>query len=44
MRSALNDLKLDRLYVIHAGDTTFPLHRRIQAVSITRLLTDVNRL
>ncbi|MCK5571363.1 MAG: DUF4143 domain-containing protein [Bacteroidetes bacterium] len=44
MRSALTDLKLDRIYVIHAGDRTFPLQRRIEAISITRLLTDVDKL
>jgi predicted AAA+ superfamily ATPase len=44
MRSALTDLKLDRIYIIHAGDKTFSLQRRIEAISITRLLTDVDEL
>jgi predicted AAA+ superfamily ATPase len=41
MRSALHDLKLDTLDVIYAGDRTFPLHERIRAVGISRLLHDV---
>ena len=41
MRHALQDLKLRRLDVVHAGDTTFPLANRIRAVSVKRLLTDV---
>jgi uncharacterized protein len=34
MRSALQDLKLDRLDVIHAGGETFPLGPRVRAVGI----------
>ena len=41
MRVALNDLKLDRLDVIHAGDETFLLDKRIRAVALTRLLKDI---
>ncbi len=41
MRSALHDLKLDTLDVLYAGDRTFPLHERIRAVGISRLLQDV---
>jgi uncharacterized protein len=44
MRIALSDLKLNRLDVIHAGDTTFRLHKKIRAVALTRLLDDVNPL
>lgn len=44
MRHALKDLQLDRIDVLHAGDTTFPLHKNIRAVSCTRLLTDVDPL
>jgi predicted AAA+ superfamily ATPase len=32
MRSALADLKLDSLTVIHAGDASFPLAKRVRAV------------
>jgi hypothetical protein len=27
--------------VVHAGDTTFPLAQRIRALSLSRLLTDL---
>ena len=37
MQVALHDLKLDSLDVIHAGQDTFPLARKIRAVSISRL-------
>ena len=41
MRSALADLKLQRLYVIHSGEETFPLEKNIQAVALLRLLEDI---
>jgi predicted AAA+ superfamily ATPase len=41
MRSALADLNLTRLDVIHAGDTTFPLDERVRAVALARLLDDL---
>jgi predicted AAA+ superfamily ATPase len=44
MTSALKDLRLDRLDVIHAGDSTFPLAPRIRAVAMNRLLEDVPHL
>jgi predicted AAA+ superfamily ATPase len=44
MRIALSDLKLGRLDVIHAGETTFPLDKKIRAVALTRLLDDVKPL
>jgi predicted AAA+ superfamily ATPase len=44
MRSALSDLKLNRLDVIHAGENTFPLADKIRAVSWQRLLVDVQPL
>lgn len=44
MRSALASLRLDRLCVIHAGDESFPLGRRVQAVALSRLLDDVRPL
>lgn len=34
MHSALDDLKLDRLFVIFPGDTRFPLHERVEAVGL----------
>lgn len=42
MRSALTDLKLDALDVIHAGKETFPLAPRIRAVSLGRITTDLS--
>jgi predicted AAA+ superfamily ATPase len=44
MRSALADLKLRRLDVIHAGDATFPLGRNMRALALTRLLEDLEPL
>ena len=44
MRSALEDLRLDRIDVIHAGDRTFDLARGIRAVALSRLLTDIQPL
>lgn len=41
MRSALADLKLQSLDVIHAGEKTFPLDKRVRAVSASRLFVDV---
>ena len=44
MRSALSDLGLDRLDVVHAGEHTFPLGNRIRAVALRRLLVDLKPL
>jgi uncharacterized protein len=44
MRHALEDLRLERLDVIHAGETTFPLSDRIRAVALSRLLNDIEML
>ena len=41
MRTALTDLKLQRLDVLHAGDHTFPLAPRVRAVALARLLGDL---
>ena len=41
MRSALEDLKLARLDVVHAGKDTFPLAKRVRAVAADRLLVDL---
>ncbi len=41
MRSALSDLKLQRLYVIHSGEETFWLEKNIQAVALPRFLEDI---
>jgi len=44
MRFALSDLSLERLDVIHAGDASFDLGRKIRAVSWKRLLKDIPSL
>ena len=44
MRSALADLRLQRLYVVHAGMATFPLTEQILAVPLTRIAQDVPQL
>ena len=41
MRHALQDLRLDRMDVIHAGDRTFALADRVRAVAAGRLLEDL---
>ena len=42
MRIALADLDLDRLVVVHAGERSFPLADRLDAVALGRLSTDVD--
>jgi hypothetical protein len=44
MRIALQDLNLTRLDVIHAGDKTYPLAPRIRAVSLSRIIEDLEPL
>ena len=38
MRTAVADLKLDSLEVVHAGADAFPLARKVRAVPLARLL------
>jgi len=40
-RTALDLLELQRLYVIHAGAETFPLHAKVTAVAASRLIDDL---
>jgi uncharacterized protein len=44
MRSALQDLKLKSLTVVHAGNETFPLSNQVQAVAVDDLLKIVKSL
>jgi len=44
MRYALSDLHLRSLDVIHAGERTFPMDKKIRAVAFTRLLQDIKPL
>lgn len=41
MRSALQDLRLEELVVVHAGDKSWPMAERIRAVAAERLLADI---
>jgi len=44
MRVALQDLRLKELCVLHAGSHSFPLDRRIRAISVGRILEDLRPL
>jgi len=44
MKNALMDLRLQRLYVVYAGDRTYQLHRHVEALPLPRLLSDVEPL
>ncbi len=44
MRSALADLKLTGLDVVHAGRASFALARGVRAVAAHRLLEDIDPL
>jgi hypothetical protein len=44
MRSALDDLTLDRLDIVYAGDETFALDRKVRALPLTRVLEDLDQL
>ena len=37
MKSALDDLRLDRLFVVHAGTTSWPLAERVEALPLGEL-------
>ncbi len=44
MHSALADLRLDRLDVVHTGEHTFPLTDSVRALALTRLEDDLPEL
>ena len=44
MRIAMTDLRLEQLYVVHAGDATFPLSKQVHAVALGDLLKTVTAL
>lgn len=44
MRSAIQDLKLQSLTVVHAGNESFPLDHKIRAVAATALLDEIKPL
>jgi predicted AAA+ superfamily ATPase len=41
LHAALETLELQRAFVIHAGEKTFPLHRKVTAVAAHRVLKDI---
>ena len=41
LKSALELLQLDKAFVLHAGERTFPLHERVTAISAAHVLTDL---
>lgn len=44
MRSAMHDLKLKSLTVVHAGEQTFPLSKQVQAVAFRDILNAIQPL
>jgi hypothetical protein len=44
IRTALSDLGLKSIDIIHAGDHTFQLSDKIRAVALQRLLTDLQKI
>jgi hypothetical protein len=44
MRSALADLKLERLDVIHASEGTFQMAEKVRAVAFDRIGEDIDPL
>lgn len=41
---ALEDLRLSRVDVVHAGSRSFPLHPKVRAIALSRLLEDLEPL
>ena len=41
LKTAVEVLQLDKAFVLHAGERTFPLHERVTAISAAHLLTDL---
>jgi predicted AAA+ superfamily ATPase len=44
MLTALDDLRLAHLHVVHAGERSFPLHERVRAASVRDLRTELQSL
>lgn len=43
MHGALEALGLERAFVVHAGEHTFPLHEHVTALAAERILTELPR-
>ena len=41
MRTALTDLKLQRLFVVHAGEHSFDMAKKIRAIALPHLLDEL---
>lgn len=41
MRTALSDLKLQRLFVVHAGEHSFDMAKNIRAIALGELLDEL---
>ena len=41
MRTALQDLRLDEIVVVHAGSRSYSLDRKIRAIPLDRILEDI---
>jgi predicted AAA+ superfamily ATPase len=44
MHVALEDLRLSRIDVVHAGSRSFPMHQKIRAIALSRLMDDLKPL
>jgi len=44
LHAALEILDIERAFVIHAGERTFPLHRQITAIAAQKLLVDLPKV
>ena len=44
MHVALDDLRLSRVDVVHAGSKSFPMHQKIRAIALSRLMEDLKPL
>jgi len=41
LMNAVEELKLQRAFVVHAGEATFPVHKKVIALAVGRLLDDL---
>ena len=39
--AALDTLQLQKIFLVHAGDRSFPLHRKVEAVAADRIIEDI---
>jgi len=44
MKNAIEDLKLERLDIVHAGEHTFSMGERVRAVAFSKILKDIQPL